>query len=78
MGGVELFPIKQIIILTLKFNFCLSFAGVSSWSRKALQIGTFLGMRAPVHLKSKPKDFEPSITWTEGINLSDSYYSESF
>ena len=48
-GRKELCLIKKIITLTLKSDFCLSVAGVSPWSRNALQVGTFLGMRASVH-----------------------------
>ena len=48
-GVVEFCLIKPIITLTLKSSFCLSVAGVSPWSRNALQVGIFLGMRASVH-----------------------------
>ena len=49
-GSVEFCLIKLIITLTLKFYFCLSVAVVSPWSKNALQVRTFLGMRTSVHL----------------------------
>ena len=48
--GVEFCPIRPIITLTLKSSFCLSVAGLSPWSRNALHVGTFLGMRMSQHL----------------------------